>query len=139
MEKGGKLRYALSGAAAGLTNGFFGGGGGSVLVPLLTRVCGLSQRQAFATSVAVILPLCVLSAAIYLFRGGLDLTAALPYLIGGAAGGWLGGKSFRGMNMPPPARPRRACRPGGAPRGGGRPGGPRRSGGGGAAPCCWCI
>ena len=37
MEKGGKLRYALSGAAAGLTNGFFGGGGGSVLVPLLTR------------------------------------------------------------------------------------------------------
>ena len=90
MEKSGKLRHALSGAAAGLTNGFFGGGGGSVLVPLLTRVCGLSQRQAFATSVAVILPLCVLSAAIYLFRGGLDLTATLPYLIGGAAGGWLG-------------------------------------------------
>ena len=100
MEKGGKLRYALSGAAAGLTNGFFGGGGGSVLVPLLTRVCGLSQRQAFATSVAVILPLCVLSAAIYLFRGGLDLMAALPYLIGGAVGGWLGGKWFRGMKMP---------------------------------------
>ena len=55
MEKSGKLRHALAGAAAGLTNGFFGGGGGSVLVPLLTRVCGLSQRRAFATSVAVIL------------------------------------------------------------------------------------
>ena len=48
----------LAGAAAGLTNGFFGGGGGSVLVPMLTRVCGLDQRRAFATSVAVILPLC---------------------------------------------------------------------------------
>lgn len=52
----------LAGAAAGLTNGFFGGGGGSVLVPMLTRVCGLDQRRAFATSVAVILPLCALSA-----------------------------------------------------------------------------
>ena len=50
-------RYALAGALAGLANGFFGGGGGSVLVPLLTRMCGLDQRRAFATSVAVILPL----------------------------------------------------------------------------------
>ncbi len=99
MKKGGRLRYALAGGAAGLTNGFFGGGGGSALVPLLTKVCGLSQRRAFATSVAVILPLCVLSAAIYLFRGGLDLVTALPYLLGGAAGGWLGGKWFKGMKM----------------------------------------
>lgn len=95
MEQGGKLRYALSGAAAGLTNGFFGGGGGSVLVPLLTRVCGLSQRQAFATSVAVILPLSLVSAAVYWFRGGLDVSAAWPYLLGGAVGGLLAGKIFR--------------------------------------------
>ena len=95
-EKG---RYLLAGALAGLTNGFFGGGGGSVLVPLLTRYCKLDQRKAFATSVAVILPLCVLSVAIYFFRGGLDLTAALPYLAGGAVGGWAGGKWFKGMNM----------------------------------------
>lgn len=98
MQKS-KLRYLLAGALAGLTNGLFGGGGGSVLVPLLTRYCGLSQRKAFATSVAVILPLCVLSVAIYFFRGGLDLMTALPYLIGGAAGGWAGGRWFRGMRM----------------------------------------
>lgn len=91
------LWYALAGAAAGLANGLFGGGGGSVLVPLLRRPCGLTQRQAFATSVAVILPLCALSAALYLVRGGLDLSAALPYLLGGAAGGWLGGKLFKGV------------------------------------------
>ena len=58
MRNSHKVRYLLAGAAAGLTNGFFGGGGGSVLVPMLTRVCGLDQRRAFATSVAVILPLC---------------------------------------------------------------------------------
>ena len=92
-------RALAAGAAAGLTNGLFGGGGGSVLVPLLTRLCGLDQRRAFATSVAVILPLCALSAALYLWKGGLDLGAALPYLLGGALGGWAGGKWFRGVKL----------------------------------------
>ena len=84
-----KIRYLLAGAAAGLTNGFFGGGGGSVLVPVFTRLCGMEQRKAFATSVAVILPLCALSVVIYLFRGGLDLWTALPYLLAFAAGSML--------------------------------------------------
>lgn len=94
-----RLGYALAGAATGLANGFFGGGGGSILVPALIRGCKMDQRRAFATSVAVVLPLCVLSAGIYLLRGGLDLMAALPYLIGGAVGGWLGGKWFKGVKI----------------------------------------
>ena len=93
------LRPALAGGAAGLVNGFFGGGGGMVLVPLLAGWCGLGQRKAFATSVAIILPMCALSAAIYLFRGGVDLWMALPYLVGGLLGGLLGGRLFRRMNM----------------------------------------
>ncbi|WP_204247469.1 TSUP family transporter [Flavonifractor sp. An4] len=93
------LRPALAGGAAGLVNGFFGGGGGMVLVPLLAGWCGLGQRKAFATSVAIILPMCALSAAIYLLRGGVDLWMALPYLVGGLLGGLLGGRLFRRMNM----------------------------------------
>ncbi len=98
MEKA-VMRSALAGGAAGLVNGFFGGGGGMVLVPLLTGKCGLDQRRAFATSVAVILPLCLLSSVIYFFRGGLDVTVALPYLAGGLVGGFIGGKLFRRLNM----------------------------------------
>lgn len=94
-----KFKSLLAGSAAGLANGFFGGGGGSVLVPLLTRYCGLDQRRAFATSVAVILPLCALSVVIYFMRGGLNLAAAWPYLLGGTAGGWLGGKLFKGIRV----------------------------------------
>ena len=71
-----------------------------VLVPLLAGWCGLGQRKAFATSVAIILPLCILSAAIYLFRGKLELMAALPYLIGGTVGGWAGGRLFKGVRLP---------------------------------------
>ena len=70
-----------------------------ILVPLLTRKCGLKQRHAFATSVAIILPLCILSSIIYYFRGGLDLITALPYLVGGLIGGWVGGKVFQKINM----------------------------------------
>ena len=93
------LAPAVAGGLAGVANGFFGGGGGMVLVPLLTGRCGLDQRRGCATSVAIILPLCVLSSVIYFFRGGLDLSAALPYLLGGLAGGWIGGRVFRRLNM----------------------------------------
>ena len=97
---GPKLRYALSGAAAGAVNGLFGGGGGMVLVPLLRRWCGLEERRAFATCVAVILPFCVVSAAVYLLRTPLDLPQALPYLLGGLAGGFVGGRLFPRVPAP---------------------------------------
>ena len=94
-----KIWYIAAGAAAGLVNGFFGGGGGMILVPLLSGKCGLAPRRAFATSVAVIAPLCALSAGIYFLRGSLDLLLALPYLIGGMVGGIIGGKVFRRMSV----------------------------------------
>ena len=67
MEK--KTKYRLSGVAAGLTNGIFGGGGG--------------------------FPMCAVSAALWYWRAELSLTAALPYLLGGFAGGLVGGKLFK--------------------------------------------
>lgn len=100
-----ELKYALSGAAAGLVNGFFGGGGGQILIPLLTRWCGLEQKKAFATCVGVIAPLCVAGSLVYLLRGGLDLTVAWPYLLGGLLGGVVAGLSFKRV---PPVFLRRA-------------------------------
>ncbi len=98
--KNNKSRWApvIAGIASGMVNGLFGGGGGMILVPLLVRKCGLTQQQAFATSVAVILPLCALSSIIYWFRGDLNPATALPYLIGGLMGGWIGGRVFKKIN-----------------------------------------
>ena len=90
-----KWKYALTGALAGMANGLFGSGGGLFLVPLLTRWAKLPQRKAFATSVAVILPLSLVSAGVYWFKGGLDLSGAWPYLLGGALGGILSGRLFQ--------------------------------------------
>lgn len=92
-------KYAVTGALAGAANGFFGAGGGLFLVPLLVYWCGLDERRAFATSVAVIFPLSALSAAIYWLHGGLDLALAWPYLAGGMVGGWVAGRVFRRINM----------------------------------------
>lgn len=90
-----KYKYAISGAAAGAANGLFGAGGGMILVPLLTRWAGLDDKKAFATSISIIAPLCLVSIVIYCFQGSMDLMQALPYLLGGFAGGLIGGKLFK--------------------------------------------
>lgn len=94
-----RTKFALTGALAGAANGFFGAGGGLFLVPLLVSWCGMEQRKAFATSVAVILPLSAVSAAVYWMKGGLDVGAAWPYLLGGAAGGVIAGCIFKKVSM----------------------------------------
>lgn len=88
------LPARVAGALAGFANGLFGGGGGMVFVPILARWGDLSGRQLYATCVAVIFPVCLVSAAVYLFRGGVSIWEALPYLLGGAVGGFLGGKLY---------------------------------------------
>ena len=98
-QKPARNRLLVTGALAGLANGFFGAGGGLFLVPLLSGWVKLEQRRAFATSVAIILPLSVVSAAVYFWKGDLSLMENLPYLIGGAAGGAIAGKVFGKVNM----------------------------------------
>lgn len=84
----------VGGGAAGLANGLFGGGGGMVFVPILSRFGGLEQKNLYATCVGVIFPVCLVSAGVYVFRGDVSLTAALPYLAGGLIGGFLGGRLY---------------------------------------------
>lgn len=90
----GSFPALLSGGAAGLANGLFGGGGGMVFLPILSRWGTLPPRKLYATCVGVIFPVCLISAGVYAVRGQLDWRAALPYLLGGAAGGILGGQLY---------------------------------------------
>lgn len=86
-----KLGAAVAGAAAGLANGLFGAGGGMLLLPLLTHTTDIRPREAFASCVCIILPLSLVSAAVYWMRGGSFLLDSLPYLAGGAVGGVIAG------------------------------------------------
>ena len=68
-----------------------------ILVPLLVGWCGLEDKKAFATAISVILPLSLMSIAVFAMRETLPLAEAWPYLLGGAVGGVLGGLLFRKM------------------------------------------
>ena len=84
-------KITLAGAAAGAVNGIFGGGGGMVLIPMLTGSEALEQKSIFPASVSIMLPVCVVSLAVQACRTELPFGAALPYLLGGVAGGILAG------------------------------------------------
>ena len=94
-----RSKFAITGALAGLANGFFGSGGGLFLVPLFIGWLKLDERKAFATSVGVILPLSIVSAIVYWLQGNLNIVQAFPYLLGGAIGGFLSGRLFRRVNI----------------------------------------
>ena len=88
----------ISGLCAGAVNGLFGAGGGMVLVPLLTALTDLSDREVFPASISIILPICLVSLTVTALTVGLDLTGSLPYLLGGAFGGLMAGRW--GRNIP---------------------------------------
>ena len=63
-KKFSRLGAAAAGAGAGVANGLFGAGGGMVLVPALQKLTDVEEESLFPTSVAVILPLCLLHRAL---------------------------------------------------------------------------
>ena len=85
----GKIKDIAYGFSIGIVNALFGAGGGMIAVPAI-KSKGKSQKEAQASAVGVILPLCILSAVIYYIRGYYTLSEALRYvpfaLIGAVAG-----------------------------------------------------
>ena len=88
MDKNNRLGLILAGLGAGAENGLFGAGGGMVLVPLLGLLGALDERDIFSASIAIILPICIVSILFDVMDGTFLLSNALPYLIGSAAGGF---------------------------------------------------
>ena len=82
-------KLILGGALTGLINGLLGAGGGMIAVPVLEG-SGADAKQAHSGSIAVMLPLSLFSAAVYLHGGRVTLSDALPYIPAGIAGAFCG-------------------------------------------------
>jgi uncharacterized membrane protein YfcA len=82
----------LAGLPTGFINGLLGSGGGSFLVPQLTRRLKLEQQRAHATSLIVIMPTTLLSLTVYLFKQPLPWTMLLCIIAGGSIGGLAGAR-----------------------------------------------
>lgn len=87
-----KIALCLAGLAAGLVNGVFGAGGGMLAVVALERMGGLEKDQAHASALIVMLPLTLVSIAVYFFRGILSWEVAPWVAIGMLPGSFFGAK-----------------------------------------------
>jgi len=85
------FKNAIAGLLAGLCNGLFGAGGGTVAVLALERA-GLTPRQAHATAISIMLPLSAASGIVYAAGGGVDWHALLWVAPALTAGSWAGAK-----------------------------------------------
>jgi uncharacterized membrane protein YfcA len=85
------IQRMVCGGVVGAANSVFGGGGGMVAVPLLGRT-GLTEKQAHATAILLILPVSALSFFLYVFHGLYDSSVLIPTSIGVTAGGAVGAK-----------------------------------------------
>ena len=86
-----RFGMVLSGIGGGIINGLFGAGGGMVLVPLLTWLTDLEDREIFPASVSIILPICIVSLSVSARSNTVSWSTILTYLISSAIGGVLAG------------------------------------------------
>lgn len=86
------MKKYIIGLISGFANGLFGSGGGTLLVPGMEKYLDVEEHKAHATAIAVILPLSVLSAVIYLRGIQTDAVSVIKVSAGGIAGGWVGAK-----------------------------------------------
>ena len=84
------VKRITAGILTGAVNGLFGGGGGMVAVPLLNGMCNFEDKQAHATAIFIIAPVCAASALVYIINGFAVLDVIIPAAIGTVAGGLLG-------------------------------------------------
>ena len=79
------------GALVGIANGLFGSGGGIVAVPML-KYDKTEVKKAHATSIAITLPLSIISSFVYFSKGSIDIVYALKFIPFGIAGVFIGSK-----------------------------------------------
>jgi uncharacterized protein len=78
------------GIVVGVASGLLGVGGGTLVVPFLTLAVGVSQHEAQATSLLVILPTAIAGSLALRRRRVGDLGLALRFGVVGAVGSVLG-------------------------------------------------
>lgn len=86
-------------ALIGFINGFFGGGGGLILVPVLQKIYKLETKKAHATAILIMLPLSIISSAIYILNNKFNVKTTALVCLGVFLGGLLGAFFLKKFNV----------------------------------------
>jgi uncharacterized membrane protein YfcA len=91
--------YIILGLVSGIFSGIFGIGGGTILIPALVYIFGLTQHQAQGTTLAIMVPPIGLLAAVrYYIEGNVKLGMALFICLGFFLGGLIGAHFIQGVS-----------------------------------------
>lgn len=91
------LMFLLAGFAGGVLGGM-GMGGGTVLIPILTVLCGVSQHMAQAVNLLSFLPMAAVSLRVHADNGLLDTKNILWMIVPATALSALGGILVQGVS-----------------------------------------
>lgn len=86
------MTLLVIGAVGGLYSGFFGLGGGFVLIPLMTRWLRFPIKRAIGTSLVTVAMLAVPGTVTHAVLGNIDWTLAAGLALGVVPGAWLGAR-----------------------------------------------
>ena len=93
------LLYLMLGLVAGTLSGIFGIGGGTILIPGLVFLAGMTQHEAQGTTLAImLLPIGLLAVMKYYQSGHVRFYAAAFICIGFLIGGLLGANMAEGIS-----------------------------------------
>lgn len=84
-----KIINAILGIVTGIINIIVGACGGIIAVENL-KLRGLNQTKSHATAIAVILPLTIVSAISYIYKGQVKISDSYVYLLPGVIGSVIG-------------------------------------------------
>ncbi len=86
------FKILLIGFLAGICNGIFGSGGGTILVPGMVFLLDINENKAHATAIAIILPLSIISSFFYISSGKINWSLTGTVAIGSTIGGYIGSR-----------------------------------------------
>lgn len=86
-----EILYLILGLTAGTLSGVFGIGGGTILIPALVFLAGLTQHEAQGTTLAImLLPIGLFAVMKYYQSGHVQLYIAMFICLGFLIGGFFG-------------------------------------------------
>lgn len=85
------------GTVSGFINGFFGAGGGLLLVPMISYATKNDSKKSHATTLGCVLFMCIASSVIYIIKREFDFKYILICGIGSVIGSLVGTKLLKNL------------------------------------------